>query len=139
MDKPHKLASNPFIEALGPELVAAAGGRSEVRLHLEERHENSLGVAHGGVVMALLDVAMVLAAKSSDPGGRGVVTVDMQTSFLRPAKGEIRAFGWCEHYSSTMAFCRAELRDSHDRLLAQAMGTFKRMTVLGRRRLQASD
>lgn len=139
MEQPHKLASNPFVEALAPDLIYAGEGRSEIRLQIEPRHENALGVAHGGVVMAMLDIAMAVAAKSSDTQGRGVVTVEMKTSFLRPARGEIRALGWCDHHSSTMAFCRAELRDSHDRLLAQAMGTFKRMTVLGRRRLQASD
>jgi len=139
MDKPHKLASNPFVEALGPDLIFAGEGRSEIRLQIEPRHENALGVAHGGVLMAMLDIAMAVAAKSADTQGRGVVTVEMKTSFLRPARGEIRALGWCDHQSSTMAFCHAEVRDSHDRLLAQAMGTFKRMTALGRRRFDASD
>jgi acyl-coenzyme A thioesterase PaaI-like protein len=80
-----------------------------------------------------------LAAKSSDRDGLGVLTIEMKTSFLRPARGEIHALGWCDHYSTTMAFCRAELRDTHGRVLAQGMGTFKRMRTLGRRRHKNSD
>ena len=133
MDNPLKPSFTPFVEHLGVELVRFEKGQSEIKLDLHAHHENGLAVAHGGVIMTLLDVAMALAAKSSDPDGLGVVTVEMKTTFLRPAKGELYAFGWCDHYSSTMAFCRAELRDTHDRLLAQAMGTFKRMAAFNRK------
>jgi uncharacterized protein (TIGR00369 family) len=132
MDNPLKPSFTPFVQALGAELVSMGESKAQIKLSLQPHQENGLGVAHGGVVMTLLDVVMALAAKSSDPDGLGVVTIEMKTSFLRPAKGELHAFGWCDHYSSTMAFCRAELRDTSGRLLAQAMGTFKRMSSLGR-------
>ncbi len=136
MDNPLKPSFTPFVEHLGVQLVKYEKGQAEIMLALKPHLENGLEVAHGGVVMTLLDVVMALAAKSNDPEGLGVVTIEMKTSFLRPAHGELHAFGWCDHYSSTMAFCRGELRDSHDRLLAQGMGTFKRISAfkLGRKR-----
>lgn len=138
MDNPLKPSFTPFVAHLGVELVSMDTGRAEIKLDLKPFMENGLEVAHGGVVMTLLDVVMALAAKSSDPDGLGVVTIDLNTSFLRPARGELHALGWCEHYSSTMAFCRAELRDTHNRLLAQGTGTFKRMAALGRKRKAGS-
>jgi uncharacterized protein (TIGR00369 family) len=117
----------PFVAQLGVEMVRADADHSEIRLVLEDRHLNGLGVAHGGLLMTLLDAAMAAAARAKDPDGHGVVTIEMKTSFLRPAKGVLSAFGFCDHHSTGMAFCRGEVRDAAGRLLAQSMGTFRRM------------
>jgi hypothetical protein len=61
----------PFIKELGVEFLGAADGRSEVALNLEPWHLNSWSVAHGGVLMSLLDVAMAVAGRSLNArGGR---------------------------------------------------------------------
>ena len=44
-----------------------------------------MGVAHGGLLMTLLDVAMGSAARAHVDGN--VVTVDMQVAFLAPGTG----------------------------------------------------
>jgi uncharacterized protein (TIGR00369 family) len=139
MDNPTNHSFTPFVAHLGAHFVQANNGHAEIRLTLLPHHLNGLDVAHGGVVMTLLDVVMAIAARSSDPEQQGVVTIEMKTSFLRPAKGELRALGWCDHRSTTMAFCRGEIQDESGRLLAQAMGTFKRMTTLNRRKPAGSD
>lgn len=117
----------PFVAHLGVEMVHAGDDQSELRLSLEPRHLNGRGVAHGGLIMTLLDAAMGVAARAKDPDGHGVVTIEMKTSFLRPARGVLSAFGFCDHHSASLAFCRGELRDASGRLLAQSMGTFRRM------------
>ena len=132
MDNPTEHRFTPFVAHLGARFVRAENGQAEIRLTLLAHHLNGLEVAHGGVVMTLLDVVMALAARAADPEGQGVVTIEMKTTFLRPAKGELCALGWCDHRSTTMAFCRGEIRDQSGRLLAQAMGTFKRMNTLNR-------
>jgi acyl-CoA thioesterase len=117
----------PFIKELGVEFVSAGEGRSVVALNLEPWHLNSWSVAHGGVIMSLLDVAMAVAGRSLEAHAGGGVTVEMKTSFLQPAKEGSRLIvsGRAFHRSSTMAFCEGEVRDGEDRLIAKAMGTFK--------------
>ena len=117
----------PFIEELGVEFISAAEGRSVVALNLQPWHLNSWSVAHGGVLMSLLDVAMAVAGRSLDAGAGGGVTVEMKTSFLQPANADSRLIvsAYAYHRSMTMAFCEGEVRDTAERLIAKAMGTFK--------------
>lgn len=120
-------ADIPFIDDLGMEFLDAPSGEGCVALTLEHRHLNSWNVAHGGVLMSLLDVAMAIAGRSLDPEARGGVTVEMKTSFLQPAAASSRivATGKAFHRSTTMSFCEGEIRDGDDRLIAKAIGTFK--------------
>ena len=117
----------PFIKDLGVEFVSAENGRAVVALDLAPRHLNSWSVAHGGVLMTLLDVAMAVAGRSLDPTAGGGVTVEMKTSFLQPANAGTRLIvsGHAYHRSSTLAFCEGDVRDTEQRLIARAMGTFK--------------
>jgi acyl-CoA thioesterase len=117
----------PFIKELGVELISASDGRSVVALDLEPWHLNSWSVAHGGVLMSLLDVAMAVAGRSLMDGAGGGVTVEMKTSFLQPAKAGSRLIvsGYAFHRSTSMAFCEGEVRDTQNRLIAKSMGTFK--------------
>lgn len=128
----------PFMRLLGAELVRAVDGESEIALALADEHMNSWGVGHGGVVMSLLDVAMARAGKSkieAESGASvGSVTVEMKTSFFRPARGRVVARGRVLHRSTTMAYCEAELLDADGALLAKALGTIKFLT-----RLDAAD
>jgi uncharacterized protein (TIGR00369 family) len=123
------LETIPFMRDLGAHLVRAGNGEAEIALDLAERHMNSWGVGHGGVVMSLLDVAMARAGKSlvdaELAADVGSVTVEMKTSFFRPARGRVVANGRVLHRSTTMAYCEAELRDEAQQLIAKALGTIK--------------
>jgi uncharacterized protein (TIGR00369 family) len=120
-------ADIPFINELGVEFLSADAGRGTIALQLHPRHLNSWNVAHGGVIMTLLDVAMAVAGRSLDPSAGGGVTVEMKTSFVQPglAGTRLTASGHAFHRSSTMAFCEGEVRDEQGRLIAKSMGTFK--------------
>jgi uncharacterized protein (TIGR00369 family) len=87
-------------------------------------------VAHGGVLMTMLDVAMAMAARSSNLEGPGVAAVEMKTSFMRPGEGELRALGKLLHRTATMAFCEASVIDTEGQLCAHATGTFKYVRAL---------
>jgi acyl-CoA thioesterase len=117
----------PFVKDLGIEFISAEDGRAVIALDLAPRHLNSWSVAHGGVLMTLLDVAMAIAGRSLDPGAGGGVTVEMKANFLQPANAGTRliASGHVFHRSSRMANCDGEVRDTGERLIARAMGTFK--------------
>jgi uncharacterized protein (TIGR00369 family) len=124
----------PFVEALAFELHGMSDGEAELRVDLAELHLNSWKVAHGGVVMTLLDVAMAHAARSvhrDQPGmGPGVVTIEMKTSFMRPGEGRLRGVGKLLHRSTTMAFCEGSVFDDEGRLCAHATATFKYLKAL---------
>jgi uncharacterized protein (TIGR00369 family) len=120
----------PFVESLGLELHACAHGASELRVDLADAHMNSWEVAHGGVLMTMLDVAMATAARSDHLDGPGVATIEMKTSFVRPAEGELRALGKLLHRTSTLAFCEASVLDDTGELCAHATGTFKYLRKL---------
>ena len=117
----------PFIKDMGVDFVSAENGRAVVALDLAPRHLNSWSVAHGGVLMTLLDVAMAVAGRSLDPTAGGGVTLEMKTSFLQPANAGTRVIvsGHAYHRSSSLIFCDGEVRDTEQRLIAKAMGTFK--------------
>ncbi len=117
----------PFIKDLGIEFISAENGRAAVALDLAPRHLNSWSVAHGGVLMTLLDLAMAAAGRSLDPAAGGAVTVEMKTSFVQPAIAGTRliASAHAFHRSSAMVFCDGEVHDEQERLIAKAMGTFK--------------
>jgi uncharacterized protein (TIGR00369 family) len=117
----------PFVKDLGIEFLEAGAGRATIALALAAHHLNSWNVAHGGVVMTLLDVAMAVAGRSLDPTAGGGITVEMKVSFLQPGLAGTRliASGHAFHRSTTMAFCEGEVRDAQDRLIAKSMGTFK--------------
>lgn len=124
----------PFVEELGLELWGFGDGQAELRVDLAEAHLNSWEVAHGGVLMTMLDVAMAHAARahhSHAPGeGPGVATVEMKTSFMRPAEGALRALGTLLHRTATLAFCEARVLDDHGQICAHGTGTFKYLKAL---------
>ena len=126
--------SIPFVQQLGFTLHAIGDGEAELRLTVAEQHLNSWRVAHGGVVMTLLDVAMAHAARSVNLHqadlGPGVVTVEMKTSFMRPGEGELRAVGKLLHRSTTMAVCEGSVFGADGKLCAHATGTFKYLKAL---------
>lgn len=122
----------PFVESLGFELHGYGDGQAELRVDLDEAHLNAWAVAHGGVVMTLMDVAMAMAARSAHHD-TGVATVEMKTSFMRPAEHQLRAVGKVLHRTATLAFCEAQIHDDQGKLCASATGTFKYLRGLATR------
>ncbi|OPF65662.1 PaaI family thioesterase [Hydrogenophaga sp. H7] len=114
----------PFVELLGFELQKFEGGEATICFDPKPEHQNSFNVVHGGASMTLLDVVMAHAARSVEPA-MGCVTVEMKTSFMRPAKGALTAHGTLLHRTPTMAFTEGRIVDAAGKLCAHATGTFK--------------
>ena len=123
----------PFMDYVGLRTYVADDGRQCMTLRLERRHLNVAASAHGGVILTLLDVAMASAGRRHEGAqGRVCVTVEMKTSFLRPAGAEgefIEAHGIVRHVTESLAFCDGELRGENGDLLATASGTFRYVKV----------
>lgn len=118
----------PFVQQLGFTLEKFEGGESELHYAPLPEHFNSFDVTHGGAVMTLLDVVMATAARSVEPD-MGVVTIEMKTSFMRPAKvpagQKLLARGLLQHRTRSMAFTEGRVYDTEGQLCAMATGTFK--------------
>ncbi|MFT4195257.1 PaaI family thioesterase [Ottowia sp.] len=118
----------PFVQHLGFTLEKFADGESELRFAPRPEHCNSFGVTHGGALMTFLDVVMAVAARSVQTDS-GVVTIEMKTSFMRPAPATpgkpLAGRGRLLHRTRSMAFVEASVFDAENRLCAQATGTFK--------------
>ena len=118
----------PFVHHLGFSLEEFEGGRSTMHYAPLPEHCNSFGVAHGGSVMTFLDVTMATAARSAQPD-MGVVTIEMKTSFMRPAPATpgvpLVGKGKLLHRTGKMAFVEASIYDADGQLCAHSTGTFK--------------
>lgn len=122
--------SAPFTDWMGVTLLSGEVGK--VRLQLVQRGDlnNRRGVVHGGVLATLLDSAMARSARLLADGMELGGTVDLHMQFMKPAKGTLIATGTVESSSRTLAFCRGEVRDVHDVLVAAATATMRlRRTV----------
>ena len=114
----------PFTELLGLEVLPAEPGLARLELELRPELLNSFHDAHGGVVTALADVALAVAAITRD-GARGAVTVSLSVSFVGPGRGRLVAEARCLRAGRDLAFSEGEIRDAAGTLVAQALGTFK--------------
>ena len=116
----------PFVQELGFKLNFYENGISEIFYTPRAEHLNSFEVAHGGSLMTLLDVSMATAARSVDKSF-GVVTIEMKTSFLRPATGTLKATGSLMHRTRSTAFVQSSVYNADGELCAHATGTFRYM------------
>ena len=117
----------PFVTHLGFDLERFEGGESTIGFTPKPEHLNTFAVTHGGAVMTLMDVTLAAAARSLQPE-MGVVTIEMKTSFMRPAPGDgsrLTAKGRLIHRTVTLAFTEATLFDAQGQSCAHATGTFK--------------
>jgi uncharacterized protein (TIGR00369 family) len=115
----------PFLKLLGVRCLSAEMGKGEILLALKPEHTNTWDVAHGGVLLTLMDVAMAVAARSGDPGDRSVVTIEMKNNFMQAANGILRVKADTVRRTATMAFCEAKLYNDQGEICCMATGTFQ--------------
>ena len=112
---------------LGFQLLAVRQADREVEVGFEARADllcNPMGQIQGGYVCAMLDECMSVAGMISSGMTHVVPTLEMKTSFLRPAfPGALRGVGRVVKWGKTVCFTEGELYDGEGRLLAKASGT----------------
>jgi uncharacterized protein (TIGR00369 family) len=129
----------PFVEHLGFELIKFAGGEAHIACNVRPEMKNTWQVAHGGLVMTLLDVCMAHAARSTEDRGKqaapGLVTLEMKTQFMRPGEDRLLAKAKLLHRTATLAFTEGSVYSiradgSESEICAHATGTFKFLKAL---------
>ena len=75
---------DPFEIHVGPAFAAGDKGARRYAFRAEPHHCNLRGVVHGGMLMTLADMTLGQAVWDATDKAR-VVTLNMQTQFLKPA------------------------------------------------------
>jgi uncharacterized protein (TIGR00369 family) len=114
----------PLAVSLGLELRALRDGTAELGFTVGEAHLNGLGSVQGGLVVAMLDMCMTLAALGATELRSIVPTLDIRASFLAPTKpGPVLGEGRVRRLGRGVAFLEAELRDGEGKVLATGSAT----------------
>jgi acyl-coenzyme A thioesterase 13 len=124
MDDPHD-QEPPFHKLIGARCIERGGGRARYALDLGPDHLNRRGVAHGGVVGALLDMALGTAVVAAIEPQEWCGTMMLTIQFREPVfPGAITVEGRMARRGRTAAFAEGEIRDAQGRLLATAEGVW---------------
>ena len=115
-----RLAADPLAVHLGISLDEVRPGYARASMTVTGTHLNSVGTAHGGATMALLDV---VHAAVSNSHGTVAVAQDVHTEFLEAGRPGDRLVseGVEVHRSSRTAVYRIEARAKDGRLVATAL------------------
>ena len=115
----------PFNTYLGIRVERKQAGTASASLDLAAQHLNRRGVAHGGVVSALLDSALGAAVISAMPQEWWCATTSLSCQFIEGAgTGCLTATGSVLRRGRKIAFAAGEVRDDRNRLIATAQGTW---------------
>jgi len=117
-----------FNRMVGFELVEWQRDHACVELDLAERHTNTMGVSHGGVLMSALDFACGMAGCFRPPPQPRAycVTLTMTTNFIAPMRtGLLRAHGRRVGGGRKTFFTEGEIVLPDGTLIATATGAFK--------------
>ena len=119
---------DPFENRAGPFFWARLpdGGHHFV-LRAEARHCNSHGIVHGGLMMTMIDLTLVIAAKEAPD--EQLVTVSLNSEFIASARqGDlIEARGELVRRTRSLAFVRGQVTCG-DRSLLTASAVLKPIT-----------
>jgi uncharacterized protein (TIGR00369 family) len=117
----------PGSELLGLQVTGVRQALKEVEASFDAKGDfsNPMRQIQGGYLCAMLDEVMSIACMVASGMTHVAPTLEMKTSFLRPATlgGQLRGVGRVIRWGKTIAFTEGELYDSENRLVAKATGT----------------
>ena len=107
-----------IIDLLRPEIVRTQDGIVEMRFEVRQEFTNRSGVVQGGIVAAMLDMAMAFADE------RRLSTASMHFEILRPVQGPmLTVTGRITKRGRRVVFAEAEMHDDAGKLLARGTQT----------------
>lgn len=113
-----------FAKLVGLEVVDIAPGFARVRMPLHEDLHNGLGIAHGGAIFTLADMAFAVASNSH---GTVAVGVNTSISFLAAAStGTLTAEATEVSRGRKLATYMIRITDEADTVIAIMQGTVYR-------------
>jgi uncharacterized protein (TIGR00369 family) len=116
----------PASETMGFSMLRVDQANKEIEVAFEGRQAftNPAGQIQGGFLCAMLDETMSVAGVVASNMTAFMPTLEMKTSFLRPAlPGRLICVGRVVKWGKAIAFLEGELYDDQRRLLAKATST----------------
>ena len=122
--------TSPYFSLLSLNVKAIELGSCILEVHLEEKHLNPFGGAHGGVYSSAIDTAAYWASYCSIPEDMGLVSVDLHVDNISPVhKGKLIVVGKLIKAGRSVCFSEATVEDEKGKLLAH--GTSKQLVASG--------
>jgi len=116
---------NPFWALLGLELLEIKKGWATVRLPIEEKLTNAIGLVHGGAIFAAADSAVGMALAGMIGRDENISTLEMKINYMKPVKrGTIIAEAKIIHRGSQTAIGDVEVRDEAHQLISKGLATY---------------
>ncbi|MCB0733877.1 MAG: PaaI family thioesterase [Flavobacteriales bacterium] len=110
VDIREKLNRQFFMKNMDFDLDTIELGRVTGSLKIAEKHLQQNYFVHGGVMATAADIVMGFAAYSVMPKGEGVVTMDLQVSYMHPGIGDrLEAEGYVVKAGRSVLFCEANV------------------------------
>jgi uncharacterized protein (TIGR00369 family) len=102
----------------------ADDGRARVALDASDKHLNAAGTVQGGVLAALVDMAMADAVRSLIGGDDVPATSQLTVTYLRPGKpGRLTVTAKVRQQGEHLTVCEAGI-EQDGRALVHALATF---------------
>lgn len=119
--------TSPFLDALGPFYYRKEGGGLVIGLRIEDKHANARGMAHGGLLLTLADIALGYAAAFSQEPALSLTTAHIDADFVGAAKvGDwVEARVQIQRIGSRLVFVDGYLSVGGDRIV-RASAVFAR-------------
>lgn len=101
-----------YLEFLGFSVMEAREGFVRLRMPVQRLHTNTLSMAHGGIIMSMLDIAGAFSAHVGQSDRIVSVTTTQTTSFIRSVTGpELIAEGRVVRRTRRTAFTQSVVLD----------------------------
>ncbi len=114
----------PFVDLVGLQFDSLEYGVSRCHLEIDDRHMNTNGIVHGGVLFTMADTGMGAAVTSTLEPGERCATIEVKISYLSTVhKGEVVCRSTVTHKTGNFAFIESDLIQD-DAVIARATGTF---------------
>jgi acyl-coenzyme A thioesterase 13 len=122
-------ASSPFFAIVGPAWIRRGDDPPTFGIRIEPRHCNSGGTAHGGLLVAMADLALGNGVRAVVGSNVRLVTAGLSVDFARPiAVGQwVEAQADIQHQTRRTIFANCYLTSDGDRAV-RASGIY---TILG--------
>jgi uncharacterized protein (TIGR00369 family) len=100
-------------------------GNDQFSMELGLNNANNYGIAQGGAVYTLADIAIGFFIDFKLEEKKRVLTLEMKINYIKPGKGKrLIASPKIIYWRNKIAVCECAIEDDHGDLVAQTLGTF---------------